>query len=199
MFTVTSPPGEEQATSYAEFSGRWRRLHERIRRRFGTIEYVAVVEPQRRGAAHVHVIFRGGYIPQQWLSRAAQASGFGRIADIRLAGRATATYITKALTEELSDPGVAPPAFFRRVRWSRHWGHAVQAWQRRLWTSWHLVTASPRVAAISAAAHGYDVVEVVGPDPPGGAFDRAVGWYHDLRGYRARQHGRTDVFTGSRS
>ena len=83
FFTITSPGREDAETTYRELPRRWKRLHERIARRFGRIEYVTVVEAQKRGAAHLHVVYRGRYIPQPWLSRAAAASGFGPIADIR--------------------------------------------------------------------------------------------------------------------
>src|SRR4051794_25950141 len=83
FITLTSPGGEDSATSYAELPKRFHRLMSRMQRRFGRIEYYAVVERQKRGAAHVHMVYRGPYIVQAWLSRAARESGFGKIADIR--------------------------------------------------------------------------------------------------------------------
>ena len=64
FLTLTSPAGECPDESYARFPARWKRMHMRLERRFGRIQYVAVVEPQKRGAAHVHVVYRGPFIPQ---------------------------------------------------------------------------------------------------------------------------------------
>lgn len=184
FITITSPAGESRDTTYAEFSGRWRRLHERIRRRFGTIEYVAVVEPQARGAAHVHVVFRGPFIPQRWLSRAAREAGFGSIVDIRRAPRTLATYLTKDLTKAISDPTIAPPRYFRRVRWSHHWSDWARPALARTWSSWYVVDAVPPHAAISAAQRGYTVVEVVGGVRARFDPGRVVIWLRNLRDLR---------------
>lgn len=182
FFTLTSPSGEEHAASYAAFSARWKQFHMRLARRFGKIEYLGVVEPQKRGAAHIHVVYRGPYIPQPWLSQAAQASGFGRIADIRRSNPRLMSYLAKYLTKELSDPRLAPPKYFRRARWSAGWC----VWEPRTravpWTDWWIADAVPLHAAISAARRGYQVTEVVtdhweAPFAPA----RIVRWSHDLQ------------------
>lgn len=49
----------------------------------------------------MHVVYRGPFIPQAWLSRAAAASGFGRIADIRRAHPKLMSYLAKYLTKGL--------------------------------------------------------------------------------------------------
>ncbi len=123
FFTLTSPGGDSADESYAEFSARWKRMHQRMVRRFGKFEYLAVVEPQKRGAAHVHVVYRGPFIPQAWLSRAAAECGFGRIADIRRSHRQLTSYLAKYLTKQLASqatPGaegaVTPAADFAPIR-----------------------------------------------------------------------------------
>ena len=167
FFTLTSPGDEDAETTYAKFPARWKRLHERVARRFGRIEYLGVVEPQpRRGAAHFHVVYRGPFIPQAWLSRTAAECGFGRIADIRRANPRLVTYLVKYLTKELATAdrdGAArrggPPKYFRRVRWSRGWC----TWNRRepsRWKCWWFVDAVPSHAAIDARNRGYQVVEL---------------------------------------
>ena len=182
FFTLTSPAGEGHESSYAAFPARWKKFHMRLARRFGRIEYLGVVEPQKRGAAHVHVVYRGPYIPQAWLSKAAQASGFGKIADIRRSHPKLMSYLAKYLTKELTDPTLAPPKYFRRVRWSKGWC----VWEKRArttpWTSWWIADAVPLHAAISAARRGFQVREVVAdhPDAPF-APRRIVRWAHDLR------------------
>ncbi len=44
--------------------------------------FIAVLEFQKSGIAHLHVLF-GVYIPQEWLSEAWRSIGGGRIVDIR--------------------------------------------------------------------------------------------------------------------
>jgi hypothetical protein len=104
--TITSPAREDGDTSFREFSKRWHRFQTRLQREFGRVvrvEYFAVVERQKRGAAHIHMVYRGPYIPQAWLSAAAKQAGFGKVADIRKAPPNVARYLAKYLTKELSD------------------------------------------------------------------------------------------------
>ena len=172
-FTLTSPAGEDFTTSYDRFQERWHRVLQRIRRKVGDIEFVAVIEPQRRGAAHVHVVYRGRPIPKTWLSQAAAGVGFGRIVDVGTSvDVGVAGYLTKSLAVEIRDPSLAPPPYFHRVRWSRGWGDAVRTWKPRPWAAWHLVAARPALAASSAIARGYEIVELVGADPPDGCDRR---------------------------
>jgi hypothetical protein len=185
FFTLTSPGTEDGDTSYARFPARFKRLRMRLERRFGRIEYLAVVERQKRGAAHVHVVYRGPFIPQQWLSRVAAECGFGKIADIRRSNPALMRYLAKYLTKELSDPTAAPPRYFRRVRWSRGWC----VWEKRgrqvPWTHWWIADAVPIHAAIDAARRGYKVEELIA-DNWQARFElrRPIQWLRDLTGYR---------------
>ncbi len=149
------------------------------------IEYIAVVERQKRGAAHVHVVYRGPFIPQRWLSRVAAECGFGPIADIRRSNPALMRYLAKYLTKELSDPTAAPPRYFRRVRWSRGWC----AWERRRrtarWSDWWILDTTPAYAAAAAARRGLKVEEVVADGgPPRLDRHRAVRWMRNLANYR---------------
>ena len=185
FFTLTSPGTEDGEASYSHFPERWKRFRMRVERRWGRIEYLAVVERQTRGAAHVHVVFRGPYIPQRWLSRVAKECGFGPIADIRRSNPALIRYLAKYLTKELSDPTAAPPRYFRRVRWSRGWC----AWEKRgravTWSDWWIVDAGSSRTAIDAARRGLIVEEVVA-DGAEVAVNRhwAVRWLRSLVGYR---------------
>lgn len=184
FFTLTSPGNEDAETSYAEFPARFKRFRMRLERRFGRIEYLAVVERQKRGAAHVHVVYRGPFIPQQWLSRVAAECGFGRIADIRRSNPQLMRYLAKYLTKELGDRTAAPPRYFRRVRWSRGWC----VWEKRKpaeYSDWWIVDAMPARAAIEAARRGFDVEVVIG-EREGGPINAhwAVRWLRNLVGYR---------------
>lgn len=185
FFTLTSPGTEDAATSYAEFPARWKRFRRRLERRFGRIEYLGVVEPQpNRGAAHVHVVYRGPFIPQQWLSRVAAECGFGKIADIRRSHPALMRYLAKYLTKELSDPTAAPPRYFRRVRWSSRWCVWERGRRELPWTRWWIADAVPVHAAIDAARRGF-TVEAVVADNWGVSFSlrRPVQWLRDLSRY----------------
>jgi hypothetical protein len=159
FITLTAPGGEDTATSYAELPKRFHRLMARLQRKFGPIEYYAVVERQKRGAAHIHMVYRGPYIVQVWLSRAARECGFGKIADIRKAPSNIARYLAKYLTKELSDPSAAPPRYFRRVRVSRHWSDWKPPVRERPFSDWWAVDAGVDQAALSAQRRGYLVVE----------------------------------------
>ncbi len=61
----------------------FRRLVPRIRKKFGSFEYFAVWELTHKGTPHLHVLFRGKYIPQKWLGIAWHGCGGGYIVDIR--------------------------------------------------------------------------------------------------------------------
>lgn len=61
----------------------WRKMRVLLARQYGgSLAFVGVLEFQKNGNAHLHVLL-GRYIPQAWLSRAWQSIGGGRVADIR--------------------------------------------------------------------------------------------------------------------
>ena len=64
FLTLTSSPESPE-----EISKSWERLKKRIQRRFGRIEYIWVREFTQSGLLHMHVVIRGPYIPQKWLSQ----------------------------------------------------------------------------------------------------------------------------------
>jgi hypothetical protein len=75
-----------------------------LERRHGrTVHFIAVLEFQESGIAHLHVLF-GMFIPQDWLSRAWHSVGGGEIVDIRYVEiRRVAAYITTYLTSTKID------------------------------------------------------------------------------------------------
>jgi hypothetical protein len=180
MLTLTSPAGDTVERSYAELRPRWKVFRERLRRTFPGIrlEYFAVTERQQRGAAHLHVLFRGGYLPQVWLSRAAAASGFGPIADVRKVGREAARYVAKYLAKEMADQpellGLpALPKWHRRATWSRGWAPhwlsraAWRAKQQLETFRWYLADGMPLYVALHLRRRGYVLVDVdYGDRPP---------------------------------
>lgn len=44
------------------------RLVQKIRRKFGEFEYLLIFELQKNGTPHIHILQRGAYVPQAWLS-----------------------------------------------------------------------------------------------------------------------------------
>jgi hypothetical protein len=61
----------------------WRKMRVLLAREFkGTLPFVGVLEFQKNGNAHLHILL-GRYIPQKWLSTAWANIGGGRIVDIR--------------------------------------------------------------------------------------------------------------------
>jgi hypothetical protein len=151
------------------------------------IEYFAVVERQKRGAAHVHMVYRGPYIPQAWLSRAAEDSGFGRVADIRKAPPNIAGYLAKYLVKDVADGVRSLPRYFRRVRVSRGWSDWRPPARERQYRDWWVVDARPEHAALSAQRRGFLVVQVAS-DRQEASFqpDRVPRW---LRPSELRQAG----------
>jgi hypothetical protein len=174
FLTITSPGTETPAESLDQLARRWKRLHQRLIRRFGAVEYVVIVELQGRGSPHLHVLVRGPFIPQRWLGSAAAAVGFGRVASVGRAHGGLAGYLTKAI-----GPGTVAdslPRGFQRVRWSRGWSIPVARRSKRQWPSWYLALADTRRAALSAVHRGYRVVALVHGPPDRWRTWRPIEW-----------------------
>lgn len=79
----------------------WRKMRVVLARRFGnSIPFIAVLEFQKSGRAHLHVLL-GTFIPQGWLSKAWQGIGGGRIVDIRYVDvHRVAGYLASYLTND---------------------------------------------------------------------------------------------------
>jgi hypothetical protein len=163
--TLTSPGDEDPEASLRLLSARWKAFHLRLTRLLGHVEYVAVVEIQRRGSPHFHVLVRGPLVSRRWLAKAAAGVGFGRMADVQMTPRGIAGYLTKAIGPNTS--GDSLPTHFRRVRWSRGWSLPLPARAKRMWQAWYVAVAGTHRAAASAVELGYRVVELINgpPDP----------------------------------
>jgi hypothetical protein len=155
LFTVTSPPDESPSASYQAFPRRWKRLHRTLVRLLGRFEYAAVVEPQRRGAAHVHVLARVAPPTTASLRHAALNAGFGRVVHVRPSHGGHPAYLGKGLTGPLADA----PSHFRRVRYSRHWAPRPDTQWGRSWANWAVTDAPPPIVAAQLRARGYEVVD----------------------------------------
>jgi hypothetical protein len=161
-FMTLTLPGETYPDGGVELLTKgWKRLSLRIARRFGRIEYFGVVELQVRGVAHLHIVYRGPFIPQPWLSAQAAAVGLGRIADIRRPHNGIVAYLTKQLR---TDAAGALPAGVRRIRASLGWSLATRA-DRPSWNHWLIADAQPAHAVAALTAAGYTVADN-GTGPP---------------------------------
>lgn len=101
--TLTLDPAKipQGVLSHAYLRECWRKMRVYLSRRSGrSVEFIAVVELQRSGIAHLHVLV-GVYLPQEWLSKAWQAVGGGRIVDVRWVDvQRIAGYLAKYLTKD---------------------------------------------------------------------------------------------------
>ncbi len=174
FMTLTSAGGENPEQSLDKLTARWKRISNRIGRGYGPFEYAAAVELQDRGSPHIHVAFRGSYIPFPWLARAAREVGFGRAVDVRRHRSGLAGYLTKSLGPGTS--GDLLPSHFRRLRWSRRWSVPAVKRLRRACQAWYVAFASPRRTARSAMARGLRVATLVHGPPERGPSRFPVRW-----------------------
>jgi hypothetical protein len=79
----------------------WRKMRVLLARKFnGTLPFVGVLEFQKDGVAHLHILI-GRFIHQKWLSDAWRSIGGGRVVDIRFVDvHRVSAYLTKYLAGE---------------------------------------------------------------------------------------------------
>jgi hypothetical protein len=174
FLTLTSPGDESPADSFERLSRRWKAFHLRLTRLVGDVEYAAVVELQRRGNPHLHVLIRGPLVSRSWVGGAALAVGFGEQSDATSMPPGIAGYLTKAIGP--GTDGDALPTHFRRVRFSLGWSLPVRRRARRLWQAWHIAFADTRRTAISAVQRGYRLIELVHGPPDRVRMTSPVRW-----------------------
>jgi hypothetical protein len=76
----------------------------RVKREFGKFEYCAVREYTKSGLSHVHLLYRGSYMPQKWLSEAwsnVHGSPIVFVEMVRFNSKRVAGYLTKYLSKDL--------------------------------------------------------------------------------------------------
>jgi len=152
FLTLTCAPAKhaDRESAFRAMGAALPRLFKRIRRAFPRerIEYLAVWEVTKAGWPHLHVVARGPYIPQRWLSHHWQQLTGAPIVDIRAvrgsrdAARYVAKYLTKALT---APPGVrrwrASRAFLlERMRPRRPAGDDIPTWRVHRLSTFQLLT-----------------------------------------------------------
>ncbi len=81
----------------------WRLLVKRIRREYGKFEYLAIRELTGSGLKHLHILFRGGFVPQKWVSSTWGAIHGARITyveEVKGKSKQVANYIAKYITTD---------------------------------------------------------------------------------------------------
>lgn len=134
---LTLTDTSEGSMTVADLYASWHRLRIKLRRMGVLDQYAAVVEVQKRGALHLHVLATGSFIRQQKLCELSSWAGFGEVSDIREVTvsanrrRNVADYVAKELAAYVSKEGasLAEKANVRRrpVRFSRDWGCSLRA------------------------------------------------------------------------
>jgi len=64
FLTLTSSP-ESPSDIHKSFS----KFVKRVRRKYGKFEYIAVKEKTKSGLIHLHILYRGSYMDQEWISK----------------------------------------------------------------------------------------------------------------------------------
>jgi hypothetical protein len=144
FLTLTSSP-----SSSKPIHDSFRSFVKRVRRRYGSFEYLAVKEFTKSGLAHLHILFRGPFLDQAWVSSTWQEIHGAKIVyieEVRGNLKQVANYLAKYI---ISDG--------ERFWWSWNWVYrgfvrdwnwvrknhtkegvfdvkgAVDAWRRWLW------------------------------------------------------------------
>lgn len=99
---ITLTTSEQSWKSGKDIQESWRALKERMVRRGLISGYVKVKEFTKRGLPHLHIIVRGPWIPQQWLSQAWMDLHSSPIVDVRrIKGKGgAAAYLSKYLGKD---------------------------------------------------------------------------------------------------
>jgi hypothetical protein len=164
--TLTLDPSQIPASQRSDRYIRecWRKMRVVLARRYGaTLHFVAVLEFQKSGMAHLHVLF-GVYIPQAWLSEAWHSIGGGRIVDIRHVDvQHVAGYLAKYLTGEKVEHtlSILPPRG-RIFTTSR----SITLWGKKQETGWMLCRKSLwrlRDRAVTVSRERYEPTESLRP------------------------------------
>ena len=137
---ITLTTSEESWAAGKNIQRSFRALVMRLRRRSMCTGYVRVIEFTKAGLPHYHVIMRGRYIPQSYLSRLWQAIHLSRVVDVRAIRRkgSAASYLAKYLGK---DP---------RSRYSWSWDWVWRGFAR----DW-------RALISSALAGGLKMVDII--------------------------------------
>lgn len=99
MMSLTLRPGV--IGGYDVIKQHWAKFRARLKKRYPKTDYqfMAFMEPQKRGAAHLHVL-HNLWIPQAWISKVWYECGGGKIVDVRYRDiHRVSHYLTDYLTK----------------------------------------------------------------------------------------------------
>jgi len=101
--TVNPRIGESPEQRLALLARAWRVTVQRLRRRYpdSTIDYFAIVEATKAGEPHLHILFRGPFVPQAYLSACMSEIIDSPIVDIRAikSQKHVINYVAKYITK----------------------------------------------------------------------------------------------------
>jgi len=123
---VTLTTSEEAWNSGLDIQESWRKLYHRLRRRGLTSGYVRVKEYTKAGLPHLHMVIRGPWIAQGWLSDQWKEIHQSPIVDVRRArGKGgAAAYLSKYLGED--------PRAKYSWSWEWVWRGFVKDWKQHI-------------------------------------------------------------------
>jgi len=134
FLTLTLDPATCRAKDSVPYIRKcWDKFRTSLKRQAGgkSITYIAVLELQKCGHAHLHVLV-DRYLPQPWIRKAWQGVGGGRIVDIKQVDiQRVGAYLSKYLTKEM----FLVPGKARRCTTSRD----IVLFEKLAKGKWHLV------------------------------------------------------------
>jgi hypothetical protein len=159
FITVTVNPkvGQDQDDRLALLADAWRKTWKRLQRLHPKSEmaFLAIVEATKAGEPHLHILFRGPYVPQRWLSSTMDELLASPIVDIRRIRnqREVIRYVAKYLTKSPHRFGTG----------KRYW--STRNWQPPLdpqktadnlpWEPWRVVRQSIASLVLEWYREGY--------------------------------------------
>ncbi len=119
----------------------FRSLYKRLQRRGLIKGYIKVPELSRNGKQHLHVLFRGSYIEQAYLSHVWQELHKAKVIDIR---RVHSSVDKRKLASDMASYMSKTNAFRYSWNWDWVWRGFCRDWTKlkRLWRSWNEATTN---------------------------------------------------------
>lgn len=198
FLTLTSryDPARDPREAARDILRAWQYIRREIRRHWPAprLEYLATWERTTRGWPHLHVLLRGPFIPQRWLSSRMNSLTGSPIVDIRRVANQdiAAAYVAKYV-------GKDPQPLASRQRYTRSHNWPVlnaDSWRRYPLdpsTWWCMLTLHPEQVADKLRAMGY--IEGEHADPDVFRFEALGDWLEHLAHpppsawpYRAKGH-----------
>jgi len=142
----------------------WKKLYNRMRRKYGVSKYVKVWEYHKDGTFHLHVLIRRK-IGKRWLKKNSAECGMGYQCDSSPSKNPgqVAGYIAKYLVKSFENAGQYPKGI-RRIEASRNWTKLPEAISdMEAWKINH-TREGQKLTAQKLKSEGYSIVDKVPPD-----------------------------------